>query len=128
LTFERAFEYLQATEISFQFHSKSLNSGVKRAVQSGNNATAEVLQRGETEARIEVAIEKHGESERVVLRHLTWTDGLGWCAQKTICLEADQIDDVHRALLIARHRFSRKRAELGESGNAAQVIQLPTFA
>ena len=97
-------------------------------MQFGNNATAGVLQRAETEARIEVAIEKHGASERVVLRHLTWTDGLGWCAQKTICLEADQLDDVHRALLIARHRFNRKRAESGESGNSAQVIQLPMLA
>lgn len=97
-------------------------------MQFGNNATAQTLQRAEADKRIEVAIERHGEAECVVLRHLTWTDGLGWCGQKTIRLEANQLDEVHRALMIARHRLIRERAEAGEFSEPAQVIQLPTLA
>jgi hypothetical protein len=66
--------------------------------------------------------------DRVVLRHSTWTEGLGWCTQKTIRLDAEQLDDVHRALTIARHRINRQRAESGQLREPAQVIQLPTIA
>ncbi|MGB7922909.1 MAG: hypothetical protein WCF57_06665 [Pyrinomonadaceae bacterium] len=73
-------------------------------------------------------IENHAGAERVVLRHSTWTDGLGWCGQKTIRLDSDQIDDLHRALTVARHRINRQRAEAGQLREAAQVIQLPSLA
>ena len=67
-------------------------------------------------------------AERVALRLSTWTDGLGWCAQKTIELEADQLDDLHRAVTVARRRLAAKRTESDQPNVPAKVIHLPTVA
>ncbi|HEX8707716.1 MAG TPA: hypothetical protein VF723_05600 [Pyrinomonadaceae bacterium] len=67
-------------------------------------------------------------AEQVVLRYLTWTDGLGWCGQKTIRLDGEQLDDLHRALAVARQRLNRQRAESGRAVETGNVIQLPTLA
>ena len=78
--------------------------------------------------RIEVSIESGNDGEQVVLRYSTWTDGLGWCSQKTIRLDGENLDDLHRALTVARHRLNRRRAETGQPTETAKVIQLPTIA
>jgi hypothetical protein len=79
--------------------------------------------------KVEVSIEsgKDGE-QQVVLRYLTWTDGLGWCSQKTIRLDGEHLDDLHRALTVARHRINRHRAEAGQPIESGKVIQMPTLA
>lgn len=94
----------------------------------GKGATAHVLQSTQPNKRIEVAIEQNGETDCVTLRHSTWTDGLGWCSQKTIRLDADQLDELHRALTVARHRLNQQRTETGQFTEQAQIIQLPTLA
>lgn len=63
-----------------------------------------------------------------MLRCSTWTEGLGWCSQKTIRLDGEQLDDLHRALTVARHRLNLQRVERGQAIESAQVIQLPTLA
>lgn len=93
------------------------------------NATVQTLQSPSCEDRkIEVSIESGADGEQVVLRYLTWTEGLGWCGQKTIRLDGEHLDDLHRALMVARHRVNRRRAEAGHVSEAAKVIQLPTIA
>ncbi len=79
--------------------------------------------------RVEVLLEtcQGAEQQRVVLRYSTWTEGLGWCTQKTIWLEGDQLDEVHRALTVARHRINHL-AENGLRKEPAAVIQLPALA
>lgn len=94
---------------------------------TGNNA-AQVLPSYGAEQKIEVVIEQRGGVERVALRQSTWTDGLGWCCQKTIHLDAEQLDDLQRALTVARHRLGRRRAEAGQPPQPAQVVQLPALA
>jgi hypothetical protein len=97
-------------------------------VQSNHQATVQILPSPREDERVEVSIEPLEGSERVVLRYSTWVEGLGWCSQKTIKLDCEQLDDLHRALTVARHRLKRKRAEAGQSSEASQVIQLPTLA
>ena len=92
------------------------------------NATVQILQSPCTDQRIEVVIEQHEGTDRIALRHSTWTEGLGWCSQKTIRLDSEQLDDLHRALTVARHRINRQRAEAGQFQESGQVIQLPTLA
>ncbi len=94
---------------------------------SNTNATVQILQSPTEDQRVEVSIEPCDGTERVVLRHSTWTEGLGWCTQKTIRLDGEQLDDLHRALTVARQRINRRRAAAG-SFETAQVIQLPTLA
>lgn len=97
-------------------------------MQASNNAILQVLQAPDSDQRLEVAIEHHQGAEQIVLRHATWTDGLGWCGQKTIRLDAEHLDDLHRALTVARHRRNRRAADSGQIHKPAQLIQLPTLA
>jgi hypothetical protein len=98
-------------------------------VFSTNNATSQPSQSPSGEDRkVEVSVESGADGEQVVLRYLTWTDGLGWCGQKTIRLDSDDLDELHRALTVARHRVKRRRAEAGLVSEAVKVIQLPTIA
>jgi hypothetical protein len=97
-------------------------------VQSGQSATIQILESPSEDRRVEVYMETQEGAERVVLRYSTWTEGLGWCGQKTIQLDAEQLDDLHRALTVARHRLNLRRAERGQTTEPAQVIQLPTLA
>jgi hypothetical protein len=82
---------------------------------------------GGADKKIEVSFEQ-GEGAQVALRYMTWTDGLGWCCQKTIRVEQEQLDELHRALTVARHRARRKAAEDGATHTPAKVIQLPSLA
>lgn len=97
-------------------------------MQSSKNATVEIIESSGEDNRIEIMIEPYAGDERVVLRYSTWVDGLGWCGQKTIKLDGEQIEDLHRALTVARHRINHRRAEAGQMREAAKVIRLPTLA
>jgi hypothetical protein len=96
-------------------------------VQGSQTATVQILDSPHDGERVEVLLEEEAGNERVVLRYSTWVEGLGWCSQKTMRLEASHLDDLHRALTIARHRVNRKRAEQGQPLQPATVIQLPTI-
>ena len=95
-------------------------------MKSSNRAATHVLPAGREDQQVEVILEDG--TGRVALRLSTWTEGLGWCAQKTIRLDGEQLDDLHHAISVARHRVNRRRAEDGQLRPAAQVIQLPTVA
>lgn len=97
-------------------------------MQQSQSAKVQILTSPGEEERVEVFIEQHEGLQRVVLRQSTWTEGLGWCSQKTLRLDGEQIDELHRALTVARHRINRQRAAAGHVREAAQVIQLPTLA
>jgi hypothetical protein len=97
-------------------------------VFSGNQAKAQPQQSPCEDRKVEVSIESSADGDEVVLRYSTWTDGLGWCGQKTIHLDSEHLDDLHRALTVARHRINRHRAEAGQTIESAKIIQLPTLA
>lgn len=94
----------------------------------GNHKVVPILDSPHDDERVEVLLEERNGSERVVLKYSTWVEGLGWCGQKTINLDGAHLDDLHRALTVARHRINRKRAEAGQTHEPATVIQLPTVA
>lgn len=94
-------------------------------MQTNNNAAPRTSQAARDKQKVEVVIEG---ADSVALRYLTWTEGLGWCCQKTLRVDAEQLEDLHRSLTVARHRLNRMRAEEGLTNGPAQVIQLPTLA
>lgn len=96
-------------------------------MQSSSNV-AHVLRSSRAEQKVEVVIEEQDGAECVALRYSTWVEGLGWCGQKTIRVDQEQLEDLHRAITIARHRLGRRRAETGQTTEPAQVIQLPNIA
>jgi len=96
-------------------------------VKSSNRAAAHIIPSGREEQQVEVIIEDREGANRVALRLSTWTEGLGWCCQKTIRLDGEQLDDLHHAISVARHRLNRQRVEDGQFRPAAQVIHLPVI-
>jgi hypothetical protein len=102
---------------------------VQQIVQSSNHALVKEIPSEELDTKLEVVVEQQCGEHRVMLRSSTWTDGLGWCPQKTISLDASQLDDLHHAITVARHRLNRQRSEENESPREpARVIQLPSLA
>jgi hypothetical protein len=97
-------------------------------MQTNNMALVQVLPSAREDRKIEVVLEQRDGEDVVALRHSVWTEGLGWCAQKTIRLDAEQLDELHRAVTVARHRVNRRRGEAGQAVGTAQVIRLPTLA
>ena len=93
-----------------------------------NNATEQIPQSSRDNRKVELHFEPCDEGERIAIKYSTWVDGLGWCCQKTIRLDVEQLDELHRAMTVARHRVRRRRADAGELMTPAQVIQLPTLA
>lgn len=104
------------------FPKQSFDLKTSRADAPRSNEDARI------ESKVEVSFEQHEGEEVVALRYMTWTDGLGWCCQKTIRVEEEQLDELHRALTVARHRVRRRAAEAGAPQKPAQVIQLPSLA
>lgn len=97
-------------------------------MQSSKNAVSHTLHSTQTDQQVELMIEQGEGAGAVALRYSTWIEGLGWCSQKTIRLDSDQLDDLHRAITVVRHRLNRQRAEAGQLTETAQVIQLPMLA
>jgi hypothetical protein len=98
-------------------------------MNSGGNAASGLSpERAGKQQKVEVVFEQREGGACVALRYLTWADGLGWCCQKTIRVEEEQLDELHRAITLARHRSRRQRAEAGEPSAPTQVIQFPTLS
>ena len=98
------------------------------SMSKGAAAAEREREAADVEPKVEVAFEQTEGGDCVALKYLTWTEGLGWCCQKTIRVEAEQLDELHRSLTAARHRLKRQRAEAGETQAPAQVIQFPSLS
>ncbi|HEV2706539.1 MAG TPA: hypothetical protein VGV59_11480 [Pyrinomonadaceae bacterium] len=96
--------------------------------QVGNQAATQVLKKPHAEQKVEVFLEEATGVEAVAIKYSTWTEGLGWCGQKTIRLDASQLDELHHAIAVARQRLRRRRDAAGQPSEPAQVIQLPRLS
>jgi hypothetical protein len=118
-------------EIGFQFRINRVSlipAFQELALQSSQNTAVKILESPIEDERIEVLLEHLDATPRVVLRYSTWTDGLGWCGQKTIHLDSQHLDDLHHAITVARHRINLIRGESGEVVQSDNVIQLPNLS
>jgi|GEM_PF-2470757 len=75
--------------------------------------------------KIEVRLDA---DNQVTLKLSTWTEGLGWCSQKTMTFDSDVLDDLQRALIVARNKINRERNESSEETQTAKIIRLPFAA
>lgn len=76
------------------------------------------------EKKVEVSLE----NDQAVLKLSTWVEDLGWCGQKTLSLDAEMLDDLHRVIASARYRLNKQKAETEEISEAANVIHFPQFS
>ena len=98
-------------------------------MKSGSSTAAGLSpEKSAKQQKVEVSFEQQEGGAGVALRYLTWTEGLGWCCQKTIRVEEEQLDELHRAITAARHRARRQRADSGEPTAPTQVLQFPSLS
>ncbi|HUE84200.1 MAG TPA: hypothetical protein VMM84_19015 [Pyrinomonadaceae bacterium] len=92
-------------------------------MQSNSLITNSSLQPVENQ-RFEVRLEFRAGEPEVVIRQFTWTDGLGWCVQKTVRVPADHLEELNGSLTLARHQIARRKSEVGEF-KPSKVLQFP---
>lgn len=73
------------------------------------------------EKKVEVSLQE----DQAVIKLSTWTDDLGWCGQKTMSLDAEMLDELHRVISAARIRLNRQKSENGNETEPARVLEFP---
>ena len=87
------------------------------------NTAKQFLPSIHNDKKIEVSLE----NDEAVIKLSTFTEGLGWCCQKTMRLEAEMLDDLHRAITGARVRLNQSRVENNEF-STAKILEFPAVA
>ncbi len=64
---------------------------------------------------------------QAVIKLSTWTEDLGWCCQKTLSLDAEMLDDLHRVIASARYKL-RSNGASPESGDGSNILKFPSFS
>lgn len=100
-------------EIDFQFLLYFMQS----------NTATKFLPIFSDEKKVEVSLT----DDQAVIRLSTWTDDIGWCGQKTLSLDADMLDDLHRVITAARLKLNRRKAESEDNVTGSTVLQFPGF-
>lgn len=75
------------------------------------------------EKKVEVALR----DDQAVIKLSTWTEDLGWLTQKTMSLDAEMLDDLHRVITAARVRLNNQKAETQEETVSSKVLKFPSF-
>jgi hypothetical protein len=87
------------------------------------NTAKQFLPSVHNDKKIEVSLE----NDEAVLKLSTWTENLGWCCQKTMRLEAEMLDELHRVITGARYKLNQRKAETGEP-TIAKILEFPAVA
>lgn len=74
--------------------------------------------------KVEVSLD----DEQAVIKLSTWIEDLGWCGQKTLALDAEMLDDLHRVITAARLKLNKQKAENDEQSISPKILQFPTFS
>ena len=72
------------------------------------------------EQKVEVSLQ----DDQAVIKLSTWTEGLGWCTQKTMALDPEMVDELHRVLTAARLKINHNGDEILSS----TILEFPKFA
>lgn len=76
------------------------------------------------EKKVEVSLQE----DQAVIKLSTWSEDLGWLGQKTLSLDAQMLDDLHRVISAARLKLNKQKSEDHTEANVAKVLQFPSFA
>jgi predicted DCC family thiol-disulfide oxidoreductase YuxK len=76
------------------------------------------------EKKIEVSLI----NDQAIIKLSTWTEDLGWCRQKTLTIDAEMLDDLHRVIASARYKLNNKKSESKENFQIKKVLEFPKFS
>ncbi len=65
---------------------------------------------------------------QAIIKLSTWTEDLGWCCQKTLSLDDEMLDDLHRVIASARYKLNGKKAEVENVVKVTNVLEFPNFS
>lgn len=52
---------------------------------------------------------------QAIIKLSTWTEDLGWCGQKTLTLDAEMLDDLHRLIASARYKLNGQKSNADDN-------------
>ena len=73
------------------------------------------------ECRIDLSIE--GDLTSIKLSE--WVDGLGWCGQKTLSVEPEMLEVLHKLVGAARVRIKHQKAPSDNGSADNKVLEFP---
>lgn len=74
--------------------------------------------------KVEVSLEDN----QAFIKISTWVENLGWCGQKTLQMDTDMLDDLHRAITAARYRVNKQKVANNEESKKSKVIEFPSIS
>lgn len=87
-----------------------------------NNTATKFLPIVSDEKKLEVSLVEN----QAIIKLSTWTEDLGWCCQKTLSLDAEMLDDLHRVIASARYKLNAQKIE--EVTKTANILEFPSFS
>lgn len=87
------------------------------------NTAIELLPSINEDKKIDVSVD----NDTATIKLSTYTEGLGWTCQKTMRLDSELLDDLHRAISAARYRINSHKAENSFAGYS-NIIEFPNVA
>ena len=88
------------------------------------NAAVKFLPIFSDEKKVEVTLQ----DDQAVIKLSTWTDNLGWCGQKTLSLDAEMLEDLHRVISAARLKLNSQGEHKTEQTETSNVLKFPNFS
>ncbi len=76
------------------------------------------------EKKVEVSLT----DDQAIIKLSTWTEDLGWLCQKTLAIDAEMLDDLHRVIASARYRLNKQKTEMAMPEKVANVLEFPSFS
>ncbi len=75
------------------------------------------------EKKVEVSLA----DDQAIIKLSTWTEDLGWLCQKTLSIDAEMLDDLHRVIASARYRLNKQKSMNEEPIKNSKVLEFPSF-
>jgi len=89
-----------------------------------SNLAAKFLPIVSDEKKIEVSLIDN----QAIIKLSTWAEDLGWCCQKTLSVDAEMLDDLHRVISSARYKLNSRKTENTETSEQSNVLKFPSFS
>lgn len=97
-------------------------------MQSNNIASLKKYSSEKDAQRFEVIVDQQNDAPLISLKKSVWVEGLGWSVQKTIQLNHNQLEELSRAIIVAKHHLARRSNQQGEAGSGkGKIIKMPLF-
>lgn len=84
------------------------------------NTAIELLPSINEDRKIDVSVN----NDIAVIKLSTFTEGLGWICQKTMCVDGNLLDELHHAIAAARYKINSHKAQ-NNIVSSSKVIEFP---